>query len=54
MRSLIRLHPRWWRERYGAEFGQLVADLSGDRVGWRLGLDVLRGAADAHVRADRR
>ena len=49
MKTLIRLYPRWWRERYGAEFGQLVADLSGDRVDWRLTVDVLRGAADAHI-----
>ena len=49
MRPLIRLYPRWWRERYGTEFGQLVADLSGGRFGWRLAVDVLRGAADAHI-----
>ncbi len=48
--ALIRLYPRAWRERYAVEFGQLVTDVSGDRVGWRLAVDVLRGAMDAHAR----
>jgi hypothetical protein len=47
--ALIRLYPRAWRERYAVEFGQLVADVSGERVGWRLAVDMLRGAADAHI-----
>jgi hypothetical protein len=47
--ALIRLYPRAWRERYAVEFGQLVADLAGGGVGWWLAVDVLRGAADAHI-----
>jgi hypothetical protein len=52
MTALIRLYPRRWRERYGAEFEQLIADLadrSGGRAGWRVALDVARGALDAHI-----
>jgi hypothetical protein len=52
MTALIRLYPRRWRQRYGAEFEQLVADLterSGGRAGWRVALDVARGALDAHI-----
>lgn len=52
MTALIRLYPRWWRQRYGAEFEQLMADLtdrSGGRAGWRIALDVARGALDAHI-----
>jgi hypothetical protein len=40
------LYPRWWRERYGAELDQLVADLD---VDWRLRLDVVRGALAEHA-----
>jgi hypothetical protein len=50
--ALIRLYPRRWRQRYGAEFEQLIADLadrSGGRAGWRVALDVARGALDAHI-----
>jgi hypothetical protein len=52
MTALIRLYPRRWRQRYGAEFEQLMADLtdrSGGRAGWRVALDVARGALDAHI-----
>jgi hypothetical protein len=51
MTALIRLYPRRWRQRYGAEFEQLLADLtdSGRRPGWRVALDVARGALDAHI-----
>jgi hypothetical protein len=33
MRALIRLYPRQWRERYGVEFGQLIADLTARQAG---------------------
>ena len=51
MTALVRLYPRRWRQRYGAEFEQLLADLtdSGGRAGWRVALDVARGALDAHI-----
>jgi len=52
MTALIRLYPRQWRRRYGAELEQLMADLtgpSGGRVSWRVALDVARGALDAHI-----
>lgn len=49
MTALIRLYPRRWRQRCGEEFEQLLADLtdSGERAGWRVALDVARGALDA-------
>jgi hypothetical protein len=49
--KLIRLYPARWRERYGQEMIQLLADLAPLSAGARLriGLDVLRGAADAHL-----
>ena len=51
MTALVRLYPRRWRQRYGEEFEQLLADLtdSGGRAGWRVALDVARGALDAHI-----
>jgi hypothetical protein len=42
-RVLVRLYPRAWRDRYGAEFTALLEDSGG---GWRFTLDVLwRGIA---------
>jgi hypothetical protein len=44
MTGLLRLYPRWWRERYGPEVALLLADgpaRRGDRA------DLLRGAVDA-------
>jgi hypothetical protein len=48
MRALIRLYPRRWRERYGAEF-ELV--LRGTPPGLGTVMDVIRGAVDAHLRS---
>jgi uncharacterized membrane protein YhaH (DUF805 family) len=50
---LIRFYPRAWRQRYEAEFQELMADLSvrTDRAGrWRTIVDIGRGAFDAHRR----
>src|SRR5262245_30767453 len=49
MSWLVRLYPRGWRERYGEEYAQLLADLAGQRRWW-LVFDVGRGAVDAHLR----
>jgi hypothetical protein len=40
------LYPREWRERYGEE---LEAVIERERIGLRTGLDLLRGALDAHL-----
>jgi hypothetical protein len=45
-RTLIRLYPRRWRERYGEEFEALVADRP---LGARQVLDILFGALDARL-----
>jgi hypothetical protein len=50
---LIRLYPRAWRDRYGEEVGQLLADLDGADLGdtaprGRMLVDLARGALDAH------
>jgi drug/metabolite transporter (DMT)-like permease len=42
---LLRLYPAQWRERYGEEFGAILA---GQRASPGLVLDVLGGAIDAH------
>jgi hypothetical protein len=45
--SLVRLYPATWRRRYGEEFEALLAERRpslADRV------DIVRGAADAHLR----
>jgi hypothetical protein len=39
-RLLVRLYPRRWRERYGEEF----TALTGPRVDWRTGMDILKSA----------
>jgi hypothetical protein len=48
MTWLVRLYPRRWRERYGAELDQLVRDVQ--PAGFRLpvALDLVRGAVSAH------
>jgi hypothetical protein len=48
MRWLLRLYPRWWRERYGDEFAALLEDLRGDRP---VVLDIVKGAVDARLRS---
>lgn len=42
---LVQLYPRAWRERYGDELSDLIADRPLD---WPLIFDVARGAAGAH------
>jgi len=44
--KLIQLYPARWRERYGQEMTQLLADLAplSAAARLRIGLDVLRGA----------
>ena len=46
MKGLVRLYPRAWRERYGAEFGEILAD---KRPSIGLIVDVIAGAIDARV-----
>ena len=46
MKWLLRLYPARWRERYGAEFGDV---LSSQRASFGLMLDVVAGAIDAHL-----
>ena len=46
MNWLLRLYPARWRERYGEEFGAVLAS---QRTSPGLVLDVLAGAIDAHV-----
>jgi len=46
---LVRLYPRWWRERHGEEFTDLVAALAAERGRLRLAADIVRGALDAHL-----
>jgi len=50
MTRLLGLYPRWWRERYGAEFTELVADMSASGHHLWLVMDITRGALDAHLR----
>lgn len=45
MKALVRLYPRSWRKRYGAEMEALVED-AGGRLG--VGLDLVVGAAVAY------
>lgn len=51
MRWLIRLYPRAWRRRYGAEFATLLAQRPRTVA---TALDVVRGALDAHGMVIRR
>ena len=46
MNWLLQLYPARWRERYGEEFGAVLAN---QRVCVGLVLDVLAGALDAHL-----
>jgi hypothetical protein len=46
MRWLLRLYPAAWRERYGEEFGAVLAS---QRASVGLVLDVIGGAIDAHL-----
>jgi drug/metabolite transporter (DMT)-like permease len=46
MNWLLRLYPARWRERYGEEFGAVLAS---QRASVGLVLDVLGGAIDAHL-----
>ena len=52
--KLIRLYPARWRERYGTEMTRLLDDLAPLSRGaqLRIGLDLLRGAADARLSGD--
>jgi predicted outer membrane lipoprotein len=45
---LVRLYPKRWRARYGGELEQLVRDLQPG--GFRLALDLVRGAVGLHLR----
>jgi hypothetical protein len=47
LRPLLRLYPRRWRARYGAEFGEV---LDAEPMTVALVVDVLFGAVDARVR----
>ncbi len=42
----VGLYPRAWRERYGDELQEV---LERDRLGFRMRLDLVRGAVDAHL-----
>jgi len=46
MTWLLRLYPAQWRERYGEEFGAVLAN---QRASVGMVLDVLGGAIDAHL-----
>ena len=46
MTWMLRLYPRGWRRRYGAEVALLVAE---ERPTFRLFLDLLAGAIDARI-----
>jgi hypothetical protein len=50
MHRLLGLYPRWWRERYGDEFGALIEDVSGAGATASLAVDIVRGAVDARLR----
>lgn len=48
IRFIARLYPAAWRERYGAEFGALLEDIS---PGFRTPFDVLKGALQMQLHA---
>jgi hypothetical protein len=49
---LLRLYPRAWRLRYGAELQELIVETSGGgRIPWRVRLDVAAGAVRERLRA---
>lgn len=47
MTWLLKLYPREWRRRYGAEMEELVADRKGSL---QLAVDLIGGAIDAHTK----
>jgi hypothetical protein len=47
---LLRLYPRAWRDRYGAELEELIRASSGGRLSRRVWLDVVAGAVREHLR----
>ena len=50
VRLMVRLYPKSWRARYGDEFVAMLDDLAADgRSRWRLVIDAVRGALDAHA-----
>lgn len=53
VRRLVTLYPRVWRERYGAEVGDLTEELisEGRTTRLRAGLELVEGAAVEHARA---
>ena len=46
---LVRLYPKRWRNRYGAELQQLIRDLQPSGARLTLGFDLVKGALSAHV-----
>jgi len=46
VKRLLRLYPRAWRQRYGAEVGRMLDD---SQAGLREAPDLLAGALDAHL-----
>jgi putative ABC transport system permease protein len=46
IRFIARLYPRSWRQRYGAELDALIEDTG---PGWRVAMDLARGAAIMHL-----
>jgi hypothetical protein len=48
---LLRLFPPSWRDRYGEELADVIVESSGDRVPWRVRLDVLRAGGRERLRA---
>jgi hypothetical protein len=47
--ALLRLYPRGWRARYGAEFAEFLDQVRGEQSRARVTWDILRGAVDAHL-----
>ncbi len=47
MTWMLKLYPRAWRERYGAEIEEVV---SSQRPSLQLAVDLLGGAIDAHIK----
>jgi len=47
---LVRFYPPSWRERYGEELAHLIVESSGDRVPWRVQVDVMRGGVRERMR----
>jgi hypothetical protein len=49
-RLLLRCYPRWWRDRYGDEFAELLTDDMAERPhSWRRVADVVRAALAARA-----